>query len=398
MISLIADSIKIAISSLISNKTRTLLTTMGVIIGVSAVITLVSMGEGAKSYIVNQIRGWGMGPNSIEIHPGKEEMAMPELTITYEDTIAIKEKVKNMTYIIPETVGKGRITYGKKEYIPGFTLGISADYPLALNQKVAEGRFFSKAEVDSRRRVIVLGKTVAQKIFGSSSPIGEKIKINNVGFQVIGVLEEKGTLLTTDMDDLALIPITISENVIGTKKVWEIFATVSSEELVPQALKDITALLTKRHKKEDFHIHTQQGMIDIVNNILNALTGIVSAIAVISLLVGGIGIMNIMLVAVSERTREIGIRKAIGAKKSDIFFQFVSESILITLSGAIIGIMLGTLASWGIMSFFKLDAVIAWNAALISCIVAFIVGIFFGVYPAMQAAKLNPVDALRYEV
>lgn len=392
------EPFKIALSSLISNRVRSLLTTLGVIIGVAAVITLVSMGEGAKSYIINQVRGWGMGPNSLEIHPGKEEMALPELTITYEDTLALKEKVKNLVYVVPEVVGKGRIKYGKKEYTPAFTLGISSDYPLAVNQKVIEGRFYSRAEEASRRHVVVIGKTVAHKLFGELSPVGEKVKINSIGFQVIGILEEKGSMLSYDMDDMALIPTTVSQNVLGTDNIYEIFLTVENEQLVPQAIRDITDLLVKRHKKEDFHIHTQQGMIDIINNILNAMTGIVSAIAAISLLVGGIGIMNIMLVAVTERTREIGIRKSVGAKRRDIFLQFVFESVLITLAGAMIGILVGTLAAWGIMFSLHLEAVIAWNAAMIACLVAFLVGTFFGVYPAMRAARLDPVEALRYEV
>ena len=392
------EPLKIAVQSIWSNKLRSFLTTLGVIIGVAAVITLVSMGEGAKSYVVSQVRGWGMGANALEIHPGKGEVAIPELTLTYQDAVSLREKIRSLVYVVPETVGRGRIKYGKKEYTPAFTLGISSDYPLAVNQKILEGRFFSRAEEGARRRVVVFGKTVARKLFGDLSPIGEKVKINNIGFEVIGVLEEKGSMLTYDMDDMALIPLTVSESVLGTNKIYEIFLTVENEELIPQTIKEITNLLVKRHKKEDFHIHTQQGMIDIINNILNALTGIVSAIAAISLLVGGTGIMNIMLVAVTERTREIGIRKAIGAKRRDIFLQFMTESVLITMTGAFLGIVIGTTAAWGIMSFLKLEAVIAYSAAAIACVVAFLVGTFFGVYPAMRAARLSPVDALRFEV
>jgi len=339
-----------------------------------------------------------MGTNTITLNPGKEEASIPELTLTYEDTQAIKEKVKNVVYVVPEIVGKGRLKYGKTEYKPPYVIGISEGYPLAVNQKAADGRFYNKAEVDGRRHVVVLGKTTARKLFGELSPIGETIKVNNIGFKVIGVLEEKGTLLFTDLDDMALIPTTLSESVIGSKNVWEVFITAADEQSVPQVVKDITEVLTKRHRKVDFHIHTQQGLIDIINNILNAMTGIVSAIAAISLLVGGIGIMNIMLVAVTERTREIGIRKAIGAKRLDIFLQFVFESILITMSGAVIGIAIGTLAAWGIMLWLKMTSVIAWGAAYLACLVAFVVGTFFGVYPAMRAARLDPVEALRYEV
>ncbi len=393
----LAEPFKIALGSIISNKLRSLLTTMGVIIGVAAVITLVSMGEGAKTYILNQVGGWGMGVNSLVIQPGNENTHVPEMTLTYGDMIALRQKINNLEYLMPEFVGRGRMVYGKKHYTPGFTLGVSADYPFAYKQKAGEGRFFSPAEEVGRKRVAVIGKTVAHKLFGDFSPVGENIKINGVGFTVIGILEEKGTMLTYDMDDMTLIPSTLSELVLGTNKIWEVMVTVNNESQVAEAIKEIKQTLIARHKKEDFHIHTQQGMIDIINNILNAMTGIVSAIAAISLLVGGIGIMNIMLVAVTERTREIGIRKAIGAKQRDIFLQFVFESILITMSGAVCGIAVGTLAAWGIMAALKLEAVIAWGAVNIACLVAFLVGTFFGVYPAMRAARLNPVEALRFE-
>lgn len=394
----LVEPFKIAFGSILANKLRSLLTTLGVIIGVAAVITLVSMGEGAKSYILGQIGSWGVGSNTITIQPGAEEVAMPELTLTYGDTLALRQRVKNLQYLMPEFIGRGRLIYGHNSYKPAFTLGVSADYPLAYKQKAVEGRFFSHAEEVGRKRLAVIGKTVSQKLFGQFTPIGETVKINGVGFIVSGVLEEKGSMLTYDLDDMVLIPSTLSELVLGTNKIWEMFITVENEKQVPQAVEEIKKTLIARHKKEDFHIHTQQGMIDIINNILNALTAIVSAIAAISLLVGGIGIMNIMLVAVTERTREIGIRKAIGAKRQDIFFQFVFESVLITMSGAFFGILLGTLAAWGIMALLKLTAVIAWGAVLMACLVAFLVGTFFGVYPAMRAARLDPVEALRFEV
>ena len=391
------DPFKIAYNSLLANRTRSLLTTAGVIIGVAAVITLVSMGEGAKSYILDQVGSWGVGSNSITIQPGEENSHTFEMNLTYGDAQALRQKVNNLQYLMTELIGRGRLNYGKKEYNPGYTLGVSADYPFAYKQKAVEGRFFSQAEDAGRQRVAVIGKTVARNIFGEFSPIGENIKINGIGFKVIGLLEEKGTMLTYDMDDMVLIPSTLSEMVLGTNKIWEMFLTVNEESQVPQAVKEIKQVLISRHRKEDFHVHTQQGMIDIINNILNAMTGIVSAIAAISLLVGGIGIMNIMLVAVTERTREIGIRKAIGAKQRDIFLQFVFESILITMTGALVGILIGTLAAWAIMFVLKLTAVIAWGAAYMACFVAFLVGTFFGVYPAMRASQLDPVEALRFE-
>jgi len=396
MINLV-EPLKIASSSLLANRTRSLLTMLGVIIGVAAVITLVSMGEGAKGYILDQVGSWGVGSNSITIQPGEENSHTLEMTLTYADAQALRSKVNNLQYLMTEFVGRGRLNYGQKEYKPGYTLGVTADYPYAYKQGAAEGRFFSQAEDSGRKRVVVIGKTVARNLFGENTPIGENIKINGIGFKIIGQLEEKGTMLTYDMDDMVLIPSTLSELVLGTDKIWEMFITVNNENQVPQAVQEIKKILITRHRKEDFHIHTQQGMIDIINNILNAMTGIVSAIAAISLLVGGIGIMNIMLVAVTERTREIGIRKAIGAKGRDIFLQFVIESVLITMSGALIGITIGTLAAWGIMTWLKMSAVIAWGAVYMACLVAFLVGTFFGVYPAMHASKLDPVEALRFE-
>ena len=391
------EPFRLALGSLLSNKLRSLLTTLGVIIGVAAVITLVSLGEGAKSYIMNQVGSWGVGANSITIQSGADNAAIPELSLTYGDTLALRQKITGLQYLMPEFVGRGKLIYGKKSYEPAFALGASADYPFAYKQKAAEGRFFTTAEELGHKRVAVIGRTVARKLFGEDSPVGERIKINGTAFVVSGVLEEKGTMLTYDMDDIALIPTTLSEMVLGTSKIWEIFMTVNSDKQVPQAVAEVNRLLLARHKKQDFHTNTQQGIIDIIDNILNALTGIVSAIAAISLLVGGIGIMNIMLVAVTERTREIGIRKAVGAKQRDIFFQFVMESIVITLGGAVLGILLGTLAAWGIMAALRIQAVIAWNAAGIACLVALLVGLFFGVYPAMRAARLDPVEALRFE-
>jgi len=392
------EPLNLAVKSILSNKLRSILTTLGVIIGVAAVITLVSMGEGAKSYVFTQISGWGVGSNSITIQPGEGDASIPQLSLTYPDSIALREKIRNLKYLMPEFVGRGKLKYGKKEYTPSFTMGASADYPYAYKQKAAEGRFFSRADENGRKRMAVIGKTVAKNIFGNFSPIGEKVKINGVGFEIIGVLEEKGSMLMFDMDDIVLIPTTLSELALGVSKIWEIFIVVENDSDVPGALEDINHILFSRHHKKDFHTHTQEGLIDITSTILNALTGIVSAIAAISLLVGGIGIMNIMLVAVTERTREIGIRKAIGAKRRDIFLQFVIESVMITLTGAVIGVIIGTFASWAIMTALKLPAVIAYNAAFIACFVAVLVGVFFGVYPAMRASRLNPVDALRFEL
>jgi len=233
------EPLKIAFGSILTNKLRSLLTTLGVIIGVAAVITLVSMGEGAKSYVTNQVGSWGVGANSILIQPGSENSHTLELNLTYGDTVALRQKVKDIQYLMPEFVGRSTVIYGKSQYKPGYSLGVSADYPFAYKQKAAEGRFFSKADELGGKRLAVIGKTVARKLFGEFSPIGEKIKINGVGFEIAGVLEEKGTMLTYDMDDIILIPSTLSELVLGIDRIWEIFITTNTEKQVPETIKEI---------------------------------------------------------------------------------------------------------------------------------------------------------------
>jgi len=391
----IIEPIKLAVNSLLSNKLRTFLTTLGVIIGVAAVITLVSMGEGAKSYVVSQISSWGVGANSVTIQPGEEGFGIPNLTLTDADAESLR-KIPHIKYIVPEIVARATTKFGKKEYSTPNGIGLSADYPFAVAHKVADGRFFSKTEVDGYKKVSVIGKKIALFFFGQGSSIGETIRINGVPFTIIGVFEEKGSMLSFDMDDMIAIPISSAKLLFGTSKLWEIFIVFDDEKNLDQVISEATEILTSRHHGlKDFHFHTQQGILDIINNILNALTGIVGSIAAISLLVGGIGIMNMMLVTVAERTREIGIRKAIGAKNRDIFYQFLIESIFISLSGTLLGIILGTGAAFGIMTVLKLESVIAYWAGTFACLSAILIGGFFGVCPAMRAARLDPVEALR---
>jgi ABC-type antimicrobial peptide transport system permease subunit len=392
------EAFKSAYTSLMSNRLRTFLTMLGALIGVMAVITLVSMGEGTKGYVVSQFNNFGFGANSIVVEPGEANATLREFTLKIADAQAIRDKMPDLKFVVPEVTGRIKINYGKKEYSTPYGMGESHEYPDAYMQKVIEGKPFTSADVAAAKKVCLIGKTVAKNLFGSSSPVGEKIKINGNGFLIVGVLQEKGSILTFDMDDIVVMPYTLGESVLGTKVVNSIYIAVNDSKEVPETITKIKNLLLSRHRKEDFHLSTQEGMLDIINNVVNALTGIVAAIAAISLLVGGIGIMNIMLVAVTERTREIGIRKAIGAKKNDILMQFLFESVLISFSGAAMGTIVGTLLAFIIMYLVKMETAISLWAVGMACTGAIAVGVFFGVYPAYRAANLSPVDALRHEL
>jgi putative ABC transport system permease protein len=392
------ESLSLAIETLVSNKMRSFLTMLGVVIGVFAVITLVAIGEGAKTYIYEEISSFGMGSNYMELRPGKEHgPSMMTEKLTYRDTEAIERDCPSVAAVDPRTMGSFELRYGKRKMSIQFGMGVSYNYPNVLKHGVVKGRFYTKSEQESRKKVAVIGKKVVDKLFLGFDPIGEKIKINGKNFVVVGIFEEKGLTMGFDYDEIVAIPVTTAQKLLDTNRIMEVGISAKSDDLIYKAKDEVKQLLIKRHKKEDFRIDTMEESLSMINNILGFLTLAIGGIASISLLVGGIGIMNIMLVSVSERIREIGIRKSVGATKEDIFVQFLIESVVISMLGGTVGIVLGIGTSLAIMQALGITPSISMWSAYLAYFVSIIVGVVSGVYPAMSAAQLDPVEALRYE-
>jgi len=391
------ESMKQALRALASNKVRSFLTMLGVIIGIFSVITLVTIGEGAKSYVTDQIKNLGAGYDSFILVAGKDHNSPPNPKFTYADIAFLKSRVPEIRDIASLNPSSGDVYYGKKKLKSPLIFGATANIMEAMGGKIQLGRFFTQADVESRRKVAVIGPSVMRDFFGESNPIGEKIKIKGVNYLVIGVSQARGSIGPVDVDKRIMLPITTVKNMLGNDKIMRFNIFPKDVNKLDEVKEKVRIVVERRIRSDDFSFMTQQGILNIVNNVLGALTGFVSGIAAISLLVGGIGIMNIMMVAVNERVREIGVRKAIGAKNRDIVLQFLAESMLISLFGGILGIIIGLFGAFMIMWFIKGTLVIAWWAVIMATVVSATVGIFFGVYPAMRAAQLDPVIALRYE-
>jgi putative ABC transport system permease protein len=370
---------------------------LGVIIGIFSVITLVTIGEGAKTYVTDQIKNLGAGYDSFIMVAGKDTNAPPNPKFVYADIAYLKSKVPEIRDIASLNPSSGDITYGKKKIKVPLIIGGTSNILQMMGGQLQAGRFFTQAEVESRRKVAVIGPTIAREFFGESSPLGEKIKVRGNQFLIIGVSQPRGSIGPIDVDKRVILPITTVKNMLGTDKIMRFNIFPRDVKKLDEVKEKVREVMKRRIRSDDFRFMTQQGILNIVTNILAALTGFVTGIAAISLLVGGIGIMNIMLVAVNERVREIGVRKAIGAKRRDIIYQFLVESMMISLIGGILGIFFGVLGAFLIMWFIKGTLVIAWWAVILATTVSALVGIFFGVYPAVRAASLDPVIALRYE-
>jgi len=291
----------------------------------------------------------------------------------------------------------GKLTFGKNKYSCPAVMGMSVAMLDQINWEVAQGRFVNDVDMDMHRRVVVLGRTVSKKLFGSFSPIGERIKLDGTNLTVIGVMSEFGSMMGITYDDFVVIPTTTAEDVFDISKLMEIGILASSDDTVSLAVAEVREILMERHGKDDFRIDIATDSLAMMDTILNALTGIVSGIAAISLLVGGIGIANIMLVAVTERTREIGVRKAIGATEKDIVMQFLAEAVIISLFGGVIGILSGAGLSALIMFAIGFPFKLSYGAIIIATSVSVFVGVVSGVYPARRAGRMDPVEALRYE-
>ncbi len=418
------DNIKISIDAILANKLRSSLTTLGVIIGIAAVIVMVSLGKGAENLIIGQIAS--LGSNTIFIEPGawdpkkgfgKGEMmrvAMEEMELTtlkYEDAIAI-EKDPLIEFAAPVVFGVDRVVYkniDKKVSFMGTTPAASK-----INEvSPILGRDLTESDVKTMAKVAVLGFKIKKDLFGEENPLGKKIRIKNISFRVVGVMEEQGVQAFMNLDEIIYIPVTTAQKLLlGIDHVRWILAKAKEEKYIDQAVENIRLILRERHNisnpendlsKDDFKVMSQKETAKILSTVTSVLTIFLSLIAAIALLVGGIGIMNIMLVSVTERTKEIGLRKAVGAKNKDILDQFLTEAVILTILGGIGGIIIGVLSSAISVELLQYVGLKRWkffipySIVLLSFFICTAVGIIFGIYPAKKAANMDPIKALRYE-
>lgn len=398
------ESVLMAWESILSSKLRSLLTMLGIIIGVAAVIALMSIGYGVRSDIESNISS--LGSNLLTVQPGTSRKpgvrpaAGSMETLTYKDYLAVKQ-LPNIAASSPMVRTSYVVVYGNKNWTTQ-VYGVTADYKDVASLNVAEGRYWTNQEFEGRERVAVIGKTIATNLFGEEDPLGKKIRINNNPFTVIGVLEAKGYSFQ-DQDDRILAPFsTVQERMMGITYVNSIALTTVSSDVMQQAETDITNLLRTRHRiaagaENDFSINNSQDILETMEKTTASLTIFLGSIAAISLIVGGIGIMNIMLVSVTERTKEIGIRKALGATYHMIVIQFLIEAVTISIAGGLIGIVLGIAIAKAIPLVVSMSTVITAAPIIGSFLFSVAIGLIFGLYPAQKAARLNPIDALHYE-
>lgn len=392
------ESLRIAFSSILSNKMRSSLTMLGVVIGVTAVILLVSIGQGVSGSISGQIKD--LGSNLVFVMPGAagaESGGGHGGTVNrlrYEHYQELRRAIPWIEHATPWVEGSGRVTFRQNKENT-LVFATVPDYTKVRKFQVVKGRFFNEAQINSLRKVCVIGWTISDKLFSGRNSLGEKIIINGQKFTVIGLLEKKGRFMGMDQDNTVIIPITSAKRLFGSDNISGIMVESPSSSDVERLEKRITAVLDKRLQSTDFHVQTQGEILGMMNTILGTLTLMLGGIAAISLVVGGIGIMNIMLVSVTERTREIGIRKAVGAKRRNVLVQFLIEAVALSTIGGVVGIALGAGGSTAINRFLPSQITI-WSV-LVAFVFSALVGIVSGVYPAYKAAKMDPIDALRYE-
>ncbi len=399
--------IKVASQSILKNKMRTLLTMLGIVIGVGAVIVMVAIGQGAQSQIQEQIDN--LGTNLIVITPGSSSSggvsrgAQTYNRLTIKDADKIRRESLYINAVSPVVWTRTQVIGGSGNWRTSIN-GVSSDYTVIRNWPLRYGRFFDASEVRAQRRVVVLGHTVAEQLFQDEDPTGQRVQVRNVPVQVIGVLEPKGqTPDGHDQDDVILAPYSsVQTRLSGWSRIFQIMASTPSPNEVPRAQDEIAAIMRESHnlsewEENDFTVRNQNDLADAAQGTTEVMTLLLAAIASISLIVGGIGIMNIMLVSVTERTREIGIRMAIGARGRDVLTQFLVESIVMSMIGGMIGVTLGFSCATLVGRATGWSTTISPETVIIALVFSAGVGIFFGFYPARKAAALNPIDALRYE-
>ena len=392
-----------ALAALLANKGRSILTTLGIIIGVAAVIAIVALGEGASASVATQLSG--LGTNLLTIQPGSAQSggarsgAGTAVTLTAADAAAIAQNVANLTGVSPVVSGNSQLIAGAQNWSTRVQ-GVTPAYLSIENWTIARGAAFTDQDNTNSANVVLLGDTVVQDLFpNGQSPVGQVIRIRNVPFTVVGVLAAKGG----GQDDTALIPFqTAQVRLFGASNVNQIVLQVSDANLMTTATNDVTALLRQRHRltanqASDFRIQNNNDLITRVSSVSQTMTTLLGGVAAVSLVVGGIGIMNIMLVSVTERTREIGIRLAIGAQPRDVLAQFLVEAVVLSVLGGAIGILIGSAVALSLPVVAGWATVLPWNAIVLAFAVSAAIGMFFGIYPARKASQLDPIVALRYE-
>ncbi len=405
-------SIKTAVNGLRTHKSRSALTILGIVIGITSIILIMSLGQGAQNLILGQVKG--LGATTIITLPGKISFGPSTAAQTMNDSlkekdlklIETKTNVSHAKYVMPMVIGSGQAVYGSNVYQVA-VFGSGALVPKIFSILPNRGDFFTDDDVRSRAAVVVIGNKVKNRLFENEEAVGQKIRIKNNTFKVIGVLPEKGS--SSSFDDAVFMPYTTTQqNITGTKYYSRIVVEADSEKNLKATVQDITITLRNSHNitdssKDDFSVTTSADIASTLGTITTALTDFLVAVAAISLIVGGIGIMNIMLVSVTERTKEIGLRKAIGATNKNILTQFLLEAVILTGVGGVIGIILGSLLSFVISLLIIRLTSLDWSfsfpvgAAILGLAVSSLVGLIFGLYPARQAAKKSPMEALRYE-
>jgi putative ABC transport system permease protein len=398
------DLLKESFGSIKANKLRSGLTILGIVIGITAVIAMLSIGEGAKSQIAQSVES--LGSNMLTVFPGIIQPGRGIVSagrgtaqsLKMRDVKVIKE-IEGVKVVSPEVSRRFQIVSSIGKNINSLVLGVIPEYLIVRNSKVQNGKFFQENDLN---RVAVLGPTVAEDLFGEKDPIGKTIRINKINFKVIGVLEPKGSAGFMNPDEVVLVPLIVMQKILtGSEYLSQIAVQVESSNLIESLKEEIIQVLLKEHKvsadNPDFSVIASQEFLNTFNSLINTMTIFLASIAAISLIVGGIGIMNMMLTSVTERIREIGLRKAIGAKKREILMQFLIESVILTLIGGIFGIILGSLISIAVSKFANITSEVSLYSIFLSLTFSSLVGIIFGYWPAKRAAELDPIVALRYE-